>query len=86
MKTSLRLVTAAVFGAGILALTAASASAAILCNAAGECWHARHPYAYPAAAGIVIHPDGWVAAPGARVVWREHVGRGYWRNGIWIRF
>ena len=86
MKTTLKLVTAALFGAGMLALTAGSASAAIACNAAGECWHVRSAYAYPGTAGIVIHPDGWRWGPGAHFVWHEHVGRGYWRNGVWIRF
>lgn len=86
MKTTLKIAAAAVFGAGMLALTAGSASAAIACNAAGECWHVRNAYRYPPMAGIVIHPEGWRWAPGAHVVWREHVGRGYWRNGIWIKF
>jgi hypothetical protein len=86
MKTSLKLSAAALLGAGMLALTVGSASAAVACNAAGECWHVRGHYAYPAEAGIVIHPEGWVAAPGVRVTWREHVGRGFWRNGVWVRF
>jgi hypothetical protein len=86
MKMSLKLATAALFGAGMLALSVGGAYASIVCNAAGECWHVHRGWAYPPAAGLVIHPDGWVAAPGAHVVWREHVGRGYWRNGIWIRF
>ena len=86
MKTSLKLVAAALFGAGMLALDAGSASAAIACNGAGQCWHVRNNYAYPAAAGIVIHPDGWRWGPGAHFVWREHPGRGYWRNGVWVRF
>ena len=86
MKTSFKLVAAAVFGAGMLALTAGSASAAVVCNAAGYCWHVRHPWAYPAEAGIVVHPNGWAPGPGVHVIWREHPGRGYWRNGIWVRF
>lgn len=86
MKMSLKLVASAVFGAAVLALTAGTASAAVACNAAGECWHVRRAWAYPPEAGIVIHPDGWHWGPGARFVWREHPGRGYWRNGVWISF
>ena len=86
MKTYLKLASALVFGAGTLALTANSASAAIACNAAGECWHVHRGYAYPAEAGIVIHPEGWRWGPAGHFTWREHTGRGYWRNGVWIRF
>ena len=87
MKTTVKLAAAAVLGASALAFVATDAAAAIACNAAGECWHVRRPWTYPPEAGIVIHPEGWVAPVGGpRVVWREHVGRGYWRNGVWVRF
>jgi hypothetical protein len=86
MKTTVKLAAAALFGASMLAISAGSASAAIACNGAGECWHVRGAYRYPATAGIVIHPEGWRWGPGAHFTWREHTGRGYWRNGIWVRF
>jgi hypothetical protein len=84
MKSLVKLAAGIVLGAGMLAAT--SASAAIVCNAEGACWHVRHPYAYPMGVGVVVHPNGWVWGPGEHYTWREHVGRGYWRNGIWIRF
>lgn len=86
MKAYQKLAAAAVMGAGLLALAAGSASAAIVCNAYGACWHVRNPYAYPPEAGIVVHPNGWRWGPGVHYVWREHPGRGYWRNGVWITF
>lgn len=85
MKSSLKYAAAAVFGAGMLALTAGSASASIVCNGAGECWHVRRPYTYPPEAGIVVHPEGWKWGPDVHYTWREHPGRGYWRNGVWVR-
>jgi hypothetical protein len=86
MRNVTKLATAAVLGACALAFVATDASAAIVCNAAGECWHVRRPWMYPPEAGIVVHPNTWVWAPGAHFVWREHVGRGYWRNGVWVTF
>jgi hypothetical protein len=86
MKTTVKLAVAAILGASALAFAASDAAAAIACNAAGECWHIHRAWGYPAEAGIVIHPDGWKWATGGKFVWREHVGRGYWRDGVWIRF
>lgn len=86
MKTSAKLAAAAILGASALAFMANDAAAAIACNANGECWHVRRSWAYPPEAGIVIHPEGWRWAPGGKFTWREHVGRGYWRNGVWVRF
>jgi hypothetical protein len=77
---------AGLFGASALALSAGSASAAIVCNGEGACWHVRNHYAYPPAYGLVVHPDNWRWGPRERYVWREHPGRGYWRNGVWIAF
>lgn len=86
MKTTAKLAAMAILGASAFAFTASDASAAIACNAAGECWHVQRAWAYPPEAGIVIHPSGWRWGPAARFTWREHPGRGYWRNGIWVRF
>ena len=71
---------------GMLTMTATSASAAIVCNAEGECWHVRHVYRYRPEWGMVVHPDNWAWGPNERYVWREHRGRGYWRGGVWVRF
>ena len=84
---SLKKLAAATFLAGAaLAVTASSASAWIVCNAEGECWHAHHRWGYHNEWGIVIHPDGWAWGPNDHYVWHEHDGRGYWHNHIWIAF
>jgi hypothetical protein len=88
MKSYIKLAAAAVMAAGTLALTATSASAYIVCNGEGECWHTHHHYTYQSGFGLVVHPDGWAWGPSEHYVWREpaHAGRGYWRGGVWIRF
>jgi hypothetical protein len=75
----------AMVGAGALAATAGSASAYIACNGRGDCWHTTERYAYRPAFGITVHDDGWKWR-GGHYRWREHEGRGYWRNGVWITF
>jgi hypothetical protein len=62
------------------------ASAAIVCNSENVCWHTHHHYNYHPEWGVVVHEDNWRAGPNDHQVWREHSGRGYWRNGVWIRF
>lgn len=80
MKTALKLSLLALIGAAPLALVANTASAAIVCNEAGDCWHAHRDYSYPPKARIIIHPDNW------RRHSRERQGRGYWRDGEWKVF
>ena len=67
---------------------ATSASAAIVCNREGECWHVKNRYAYDAGWGLVVHPNNWRWGPREKFVWREPVReeRGYWRGGVWIKF
>jgi hypothetical protein len=81
-----KLAAAAVLGASAVALTATSASAYIACNANGTCWHVRNHYVYHPEFGVVVHPDGWRWGASDHYTWREHRGRGYWRNGVWITF
>jgi hypothetical protein len=84
-KTSIGLLGAAVT-ASALAL-AVPASAYVVCNRSGECWHAHDRHDYPATAGVVIHDDGWVFDRPGYYKWaHDHVGRGYWVNGHWHRF
>ncbi len=71
---------------GALTVSATRASAAVACNAEGECWHVHAAYRYRPEFGVVIHPDGWRWGPGEHYRWREHRGRGYWRGGRWERF
>jgi len=89
METHMTALTKAVLaGLGALALTATAASAEIACNKEGDCWHIKEHHAYKPEFGVVIHPDNWRWAEGDahRFRWREHEGRGYWRNGAWITF
>jgi len=84
-----KFVTAAAAAAvGLTALMASTVgvSAAIACNAEGQCWHVNRHYVYRPEFGVVIHENNWRWGPNEHYVWREHPGRGYWRNGVWIRF
>jgi hypothetical protein len=86
MKTFVKLAAAAVISAGALAVMTADASAAVVCNAAGVCWHTHHAYAYRPEFGLAVHPDGWRWGAADHYRWHEHHGRGYWHNGVWITF
>ena len=72
-----------VVGSAALALSAASASAAIVCNG-DVCWHVKERYKYPSESKVIIREDGWKAGPSIK--FREHEGRGYWRSGVWVDF
>jgi hypothetical protein len=72
----------AIAGAGVLAVSAVSASAAIVCTA-GACWHTNDSYDYPPSANVIVHPDDWRWGPSDHYVWREHQGRGYWSGDRW---
>jgi hypothetical protein len=86
MKKLVKLAAAAVISASALTVMTASASAAIVCNAEGECWHVRSNYAYRPEFGLVVHPNGWRWGAADHYTWREHTGRGYWHNGAWVTF
>ena len=73
----------AAIGAGLLATSAMSASAAIVCSG-HVCWHTHDAYDYPHGAGVVVHEDDWKWGPREKFVFREHEGRGYWRGGRWV--
>jgi hypothetical protein len=70
-------------GVGTLTLTATSLSAAVVCNAEGDCWHVRNPH-YKPELRLQIHPDDWKWSGSEHYRWREHAGHGYWRGGTWI--
>jgi len=99
MKTLTKATIAALLGIGSLALMAGSASAAVVCNSDGDCWHTHDAYAYPSNVGVVVHDDSWRwdadhanaqrdadHAAAVRYRWREHEGRGYWQNNTWVTF
>jgi len=78
--------TAALLGAGMLALTATTASAEIVCNSEGDCWHVKHRYNYEPGFNVRVYPDSWKWGSNDHYRWREHEGRGYWRSGVWVGF
>ena len=78
------LILGTIAGAGALAALAAPASAYVACNRAGDCWHTDNRE-FRHVRGIAVHGDDWKWR-GDRYHWREHEGRGYWRNGAWITF
>lgn len=79
---------AAILGAGAVIASTFGASAAIVCNHEGDCWHTATRYAYPPSFGLTVHADNWKwrDAEKDRYHWREHDGRGYWRKGVWVTF
>jgi hypothetical protein len=87
MKLKLKTVLAGLLTVGALTATATGASAAIVCNRAGDCWHTHERVVY--GPGYVRHPDDWYfhrawqGDPHYR--WHEwHDGRGFWRDGVWV--
>ena len=86
MRPLAKMTAAALLGISAAAMGASAASAAIACNGAGECWHVRRSYAYRPEYGVVVHPNNWRWGRHEHYRWREHEGRGYWRNGVWLKF
>jgi hypothetical protein len=84
MNTRSEIVALALCAFGLLGLSSLSASAAIVCDNAGDCWHAQKTYTYPPSAHIVIHPNNWHWGPGEHFAWKEHEGPGYWSGGTWV--
>ncbi|MBY0561898.1 hypothetical protein [Hyphomicrobium sp.] len=78
--------TAALLGASMLAFTATTASADIVCNGDGDCWHVKERHKYSPDLHLQVHPDGWKwrESDAAHHRWREHEGHGYWRSGVWV--
>ena len=83
--TSSKILLGAAAALGFLATSAVSASAAIVCSGP-VCWHTTERYEYPTESRVVIHEDSWKPAGDARVTWREHTGRGYWREDKWVEW
>ena len=86
MKLVTKLGLGAALAIGVLSAGVTSASAAIVCNGEGACWHVKRSYHYQPGWGVVVHPNNWRWGPNDHYAWREHRGRGYWRNGAWVRF
>jgi hypothetical protein len=86
MKTVSTIAFAALLGASALTLISARASAGIVCNEEGDCWHAQTVYQYQPAFGLTVHQDDWKWKENEKHAWREHEGRGYWKSGSWKEF
>jgi hypothetical protein len=86
MNTRAKLVALVFSGLGLLAMSSLSASARIVCNEDGDCWHAQGEFTYPPSVHLSIHPDHWRWKEGDHFTWKEHEGRGYWHGGEWRRF
>jgi hypothetical protein len=79
---------AATLAVGGVAVTAGTASAAIVCNAAGDCWHVDRHRAYPHVR-LQVHPDTWYFHQkwdsDKTHRWHEHHDdSGYYENGVWV--
>ena len=60
----------------LIGMSSLNASARIVCNGDGNCWHAPDAYVYPPSVHLDIHPDGWSWKEGEHRAWKEHEGRG----------
>ena len=81
--------TAALFAVGFVATPMSSASARVVCNDDGDCWHTDSPYRYRV--HVRTFPDNWYFHHDwdgdHDHHWRgHHEGRGYWRSGVWVNF
>ena len=70
--------------AGALALAATSASAEVVCNDEGDCWHLKGKMDYKPEFRLHVHPDNWKWGEKEHFKWREHEGHGLWKGGVWI--
>jgi hypothetical protein len=52
MKTTTKLAVIPLATLALLGLSSLSASARIVCNEDGDCWHVHEDYAYPPTAGV----------------------------------
>jgi hypothetical protein len=86
MNMRSNLVALALCAFGVLAFSSLNASARIICNNDGDCWHTHEDYAFPPGVHVEIHPDNWHWREGEHFVWKEHGGRGYWHGGHWDAF
>jgi hypothetical protein len=73
---------------GALAASSVTATAYVVCNRDGDCWHTEARVRTP---GVTFdyHPDDWYFHrhwdSDREHHWRDyHEGRGYYRGGVWI--
>jgi hypothetical protein len=93
-KTLLAASAAVIVGAAGLIVIATPASARVVCNSYGDCWHtdARYDYnRYDRDQRPVYHSDDWYFhqhwdSDRDHHFRESHEGRGYYKNGIWLSF
>jgi hypothetical protein len=83
MRSPTKVIVIALMGAAALAVSSATASAAVACSG-NVCWHVTEKYEYPPSSHVTIHEDTWKAGP--EITFREHKGRGYWAGDVWTEF
>ena len=88
------LAASAVIVLGSLSLLAVPASAKVVCNSYGDCWHTDTAYnydRYDRDQHAQVHNDDWYF----HQKWDDssdhhfrdrHDGRGYYKSGVWIQF
>ena len=86
MKAQIAIPFAALMGLSAATFISTNASAAIVCNGEGDCWHTHTEFQYRPEFGLTVHPDGWKWKEGEKHAWREHEGKGYWKGGSWREF
>ncbi len=59
MKSIAKFAAVAALSVAALGVSTIGASAKIVCNAEGECWHVRGAYAYRPEFGLTVHENGW---------------------------
>ncbi len=79
----------AVLSVGALAVTAGTASAYVVCNGSGDCWHTDQRTRYAPDVKAEYHPDNWYFhrdwSHDNDHHWREqHEGHGFYRGGVWV--
>jgi len=79
----MRSITALLVSAAALCAVATGASAAVVCNDDGDCWHVKGHHKYKPELKLHVYGDDW-KWKGHKHRWREHNGHGYWHSGVWI--
>jgi hypothetical protein len=75
-----------VFGILCVAAIPGNASAYVICNNEGDCWHSERVEHVPGM-NFETHPDDWYFHQEWGRYRRFHEyrdGRGYWHNGVWV--
>jgi hypothetical protein len=86
MKINPTIGLAAALGLTAFTFSVSTASAAIVCNDDGDCWHVKNKYTYPPSVQLHVYGDDWKWGADQHYRWHEHGGRGYWKGGVWIGF